>query len=61
MRIEPGDIVFGDIDGVLVIPQALEAAVITAALEKARTENRVKTALQAGMSTVDAFEQFGVM
>ena len=61
VRIEPGDIVFGDIDGVLVIPQALEAAVITAALEKARTENRVKTALQAGMSTVDAFEQFGVM
>lgn len=61
VRIEPGDIVFGDIDGVLVIPHAQETVVITAALEKARTENQVKKALEAGMSTLDAFDQFGVM
>lgn len=61
VRINPGDIVFGDIDGVVIVPQEIEAAAISAALEKARTENRVKKALEAGMTTVEAFEQFGVM
>jgi 4-hydroxy-4-methyl-2-oxoglutarate aldolase len=61
VRIMPGDIVFGDIDGVVIVPQAIEEAVITAALAKARTENQVKNALEAGMSTVEAFARFGVM
>lgn len=61
IRIRPGDILFGDRDGVLVIPREAEVEAITLALEKAETENKVRLAIEAGMSTVEAFERFGVM
>jgi len=61
VRIAPGDIVFGDLDGVLVIPRHAEEEAIRRALEKASTENKVRDAIQKGMSTVDAFKTFGVM
>jgi len=61
VRIAPGDIVFGDLDGVLVIPRAAEEEAIRRALEKASTENKVRDAIRAGMSTVEAFRKFGVM
>ncbi len=59
--VQPGDIVFGDIDGVVIIPRAQEAAILEAALDKVRGENRVRTAIEAGMSTVEAFRTFGIM
>jgi len=61
VRVAPGDIVFGDLDGVLVIPRAAEEEAIRRALEKASTENRVRDAIRAGMSTAEAFRRFGVM
>jgi regulator of RNase E activity RraA len=61
VRVAPGDIVFGDLDGVLVIPRAAEEEAIRKALEKASTENKVRDAIRAGMSTVEAFRRFGVM
>ena len=61
IRIRPGDILFGDRDGVLVIPREAEEEAISLALEKAETENKVRLAIEAGMSTVEAFERFGVM
>ena len=61
VRIAPGDIVFGDLDGVLIIPRHAEEEAIRRALEKASTENKVRDAIQKGMSTVDAFKTFGVM
>jgi regulator of RNase E activity RraA len=61
IRIEPGDIVFGDIDGVCIVPRRAEEEVFTAALEKARGEKRVKTAIESGMSAVEAFKKFGIM
>ena len=61
VRISPGDIVFGDLDGVLVIPRHAEEEAIRKALEKAGTENKVRLAIQNGMSTVEAFKTFGVM
>lgn len=61
IRIRPGDILFGDRDGVLVIPREAEREAITLALEKAETENKVRLAIEGGMSTVEAFERFGVM
>lgn len=61
VHIAPGDIVFGDLDGVLVIPRAAEEEAIRRALEKASTENRVRQAIENGMSTVEAFKTFGVM
>lgn len=61
IRIRPGDILFGDRDGVLVIPREAEKEAIALALEKAATENKVRLAIEAGMSTVEAYEKFGVM
>lgn len=59
--VQPGDIVFGDIDGVCVVPQDIESEVFERAFEKVSGENVVRDALRSGMSTVDAFEKFGIM
>jgi len=61
IRIQPGDIVYGDRDGVLIIPKEVEKKAFEGAIEKARGEQLVKKALETGMSTVDAFEKFGIM
>jgi 4-hydroxy-4-methyl-2-oxoglutarate aldolase len=61
VRVKPGDVVFGDRDGVLVIPREAEEEAIRRALEKVSAENRVRTAIENGMSTVEAFKTFGVM
>jgi regulator of RNase E activity RraA len=59
--IRPGDIIFGDIDGVCVIPREAEEEAFTGALEKARGEQTVRKAIEGGMSTVDAFKKYGIM
>ena len=61
VRIEPGDIVFGDIDGVCVIPRAAEEETLRKALEKAHGEKTVATAIRNGMSTCEAWEKHGIM
>jgi regulator of RNase E activity RraA len=60
-RVVPGDVIYGDRDGVLVVPAAAVDDAFVGALEKVRGENAVLAALQAGMSTVEAFERFGLM
>jgi 4-hydroxy-4-methyl-2-oxoglutarate aldolase len=59
--IAPGDLVVGDVDGVVVVPAAVEAEVIERALEKADAENVVRKAIENGMSTVEAFDTYGVL
>lgn len=61
VRIRPGDLLFGDREGVVVIPRADEAEIIQRAQEKASTENAVGDAIRSGMSAVQALEKFGVM
>ena len=61
VRISPGDIVYGDRDGVLIIPKEIEKTAFEGAIEKARGEQLVKKALEAGMSTVEAYQKFGIM
>jgi 4-hydroxy-4-methyl-2-oxoglutarate aldolase len=61
VRIAPGDVIYGDRDGVLVVPKAAAEEAFAGALEKVRAENRVLLALQNGMSTAEAFATFGVM
>lgn len=61
VRINPGDLIVGDLDGVCVVPQAIEKEVIERALEKARGEKIVQKAIQGGMSAVEAFSKFGIM
>lgn len=61
VRVNPGDIVFGDVDGVCVIPQDSEEEVFIKAIEKARGEKLVRQAIESGMSAADAFAKFGIM
>jgi regulator of RNase E activity RraA len=61
VRINPGDIILGDIDGVCVVPKEAEEEVFRLAIEKARGEKMVQKKIQEGMSTVDAFAKFGIM
>lgn len=61
VRICPGDIVFGDLDGTLIVPKEAVNDAFSGAIEKARSEKMVKEALLQGMTTVDAFAKFGIM
>ena len=61
VRVGPGDILFGDIDGVCVIPADVEKEVFTKALEKARGEKLVRKSLEEGSSAVAAFAKHGIM
>lgn len=61
IRVNPGDIIFGDRDGVIIVPGEAEKETFEGAIEKARGEKLVKEALEEGMSTVDAFKKFGIM
>ena len=60
-RIAPGDIVFGDTDGVCIVPRAAEEEVLSRALEKARKEKKAKTEIARGITAKEAFEKFGVL
>jgi regulator of RNase E activity RraA len=61
VRIEPGDLIVADIDGVVIVPQQVEKAIIDEALAKVRVESELKQALQDGMLSRAAFEKYGVM
>jgi len=61
VSIKPDDLVFGDIDGVLILPQEVAEEVIEKALEKARGEKIVRRAIEGGMSATQAFAEFGIL
>lgn len=61
VRIRPGDLLFGDIDGVCVIPMEAEEEVCRKALEKVRGEKCVRKDLENGISAVVAFQRHGIM
>jgi regulator of RNase E activity RraA len=61
IRIGPGDLLFGDREGVLVIPREAEQEAIARASEKVSTENLVANAIRGGMGAAEAFARFGVM
>jgi regulator of RNase E activity RraA len=61
VTVRPGDIVFGDLDGVCVVPREIETEVFTQAFEKARGEKRVFEAIKGGMKAQESWDKFGIM
>jgi 4-hydroxy-4-methyl-2-oxoglutarate aldolase len=61
VRFTPGDLVIADVDGVVVVPKAVEASVVRRAWEKVHAENQVRDAIKNGMKATTAFETFGVL
>jgi regulator of RNase E activity RraA len=61
VTVRPGDIVFGDLDGVCIVPKEIETEVFTQAFEKARGEKRVFEAIKGGMKAQESWDKFGIM
>jgi regulator of RNase E activity RraA len=61
VRVEPGDLVLGDADGVVVVPQAREAEVLDLAMAKLMGERDSLRELQGGAYLRDVFARYGVL
>jgi len=61
VTVRSGDIVFGDLDGVCVVPKEIETEVFTQAFEKASGEKRVFEAIKGGMKAQESWDKFGIM
>ncbi|MCS7023747.1 MAG: RraA family protein [Bryobacteraceae bacterium] len=59
--VHPGDLIFADYDGVVVIPGAMVREVIELAAEKARREDSTRAELLAGGYLRDVFRKYGVL
>jgi len=59
--VNPGEIVFGDIDGVVVIPRAVESQVVEKALEKVGGENKTREELKKGAYLCDVYRKYRVL
>jgi len=61
VKVRPADLVFGDLDGVIIVPKEVESEVIERALAKARGEKLVRKEIEAGMSSTAAFKKYGIL
>lgn len=61
VAVRPGDLVFGDVDGVVVIPDELAAEVIARALEKINGEHNTRHELEQGHKLADVFAKYGIL
>lgn len=60
-RILPGDLVVGDLDGVVVVPRAVERQVLELALQKTTAENHTREELEQGALLADVYAKYGVL
>lgn len=61
VRVETGDVIFGDADGAVAIPKKIEKQVFAAALAKVSGENRTRAALERGEKLASVFKRFGIL
>ena len=61
VTVEPGDLVLGDQDGVVIVPAAVGEQIVTMAEEKVGSENLVRAKLAEGMPVSEAFRTYGVI
>lgn len=59
--VRPGDYVFGDADGVVVIPQAAADEAFRLALDKVSGEDIVRDELARGLPLADVFRRHGIL
>ncbi|MEI5664062.1 RraA family protein [Bosea sp. CCNWLW174] len=60
-RVAPGDFIFGDVDGVVIVPRAIAPEAIRRALAKIEAEDTTREELLAGNSLRSVFERHGVL
>ena len=59
--VKPGDLIFADFDGIVVVPSALEQVVFTQAQEKVHKENLSHRELLEGKSLREVYMKYGVL
>lgn len=61
VTVSPGDFVFGDFDGVQIIPERFVDEVLLRVEEKFDKENREREQIAAGMPIDEVYKEFGVL
>ena len=61
VAISPGDLIFGDADGVVAVPQTAEAEVLRLAFEKVSGEKRTLADLERGDRLADVFARYQIL
>lgn len=61
VRVCPGDLIYGDVDGVVVVPQEMADEVISKAWEKIKGESTVREELRSGAGVVKTFKKYGIL
>jgi 4-hydroxy-4-methyl-2-oxoglutarate aldolase len=61
VAVSSGDLVFGDADGVVVVPQAVEKEVLRLAFEKVQGEKNTLADLQRGDLLADVFARYKIL
>ena len=61
VSVNPGDLVFGDSDGVIIVPASIEAEVLDRAWTKVAGENTTRDALRGGMLLGEVFRIHGIL
>lgn len=61
VSVSSGDLIFGDVDGVVVIPQAIAGPVIDAAIAKVKHENVTRDELNRGLLLGEVYRKYGVL
>lgn len=59
--VHPGDLVFADFDGIVVVPKRIEDTVLKLAAEKVGKENSSRRELLNGRTLRDVYDEFGVL
>ena len=59
--VNSGDIVVGDLDGVCIVPQAIEEEVFKLAFARIKEERTVLNKIKEGMSARNAFDTYGIL
>ena len=61
VRVVSGDIVFGDYDGIVVVPKWAEERIVAAAFDKVSGENHIRQELKAGATVKYVFDKYGIL
>lgn len=61
VKVSTNDLVFGDVDGVVIIPQAIASQVIEEALKKVTSENKTREELDKGLLLGEVYAKYGVL
>jgi len=61
VRVRPGDVIFSDFDGVVVIPSEIFDVVVEKAFEKCHKESHTREELLQGKLLIEVYEKYGVL